>query len=87
MPKIDLTEHVKVTSGNPALIAAGIPAGKPDTRAIHFGSCELSIVDQQGNWVQMMNTLQSGGIPGGVVDGVIMVGSHAETSMDAAIAG
>ena len=28
------------------------------------GSCELSIVDTQGNWVQMMNTLQSGGIAG-----------------------
>ena len=35
----------------------------------------------------MMNTLQSGGIPGAVVDGVIMVGSHAQTSMDSAIAG
>ena len=87
MPKIDLTEHVKVTSGNPALIAAGIPTGKPDKRATPIGSCELSIVDPQGNWVQMMNTLQSGGIPGAVVDGVIMVGSHAQTSMDAPIAG
>jgi gamma-glutamyltranspeptidase/glutathione hydrolase len=87
MPKIDLTEHVKVTSGNPALIAAGIPTGTPDKRAVHVGSCELSIVDQEGNWVQMMNTLQSGGIPGAVVDGVIMVGSHAQTSMDSAIAG
>jgi gamma-glutamyltranspeptidase / glutathione hydrolase len=86
-PKIDLTEHVKVTSGNPALIAAGIPTGKPGRAAAPVGSCELSIVDQQGNWVQMMNTLQSGGIPGAVVDGVIMVGSHAQTSMDSAIAG
>jgi gamma-glutamyltranspeptidase/glutathione hydrolase len=41
------------------------------------GSCELSIVDSEGNWVQMMNTLQSGGIPGQVVGGVPMVGSHA----------
>lgn len=29
-----------------------------------------------GNWVQMMNTLQSGGIPGAVIGGVPMVGSH-----------
>jgi gamma-glutamyltranspeptidase/glutathione hydrolase len=86
-PKIDLTEHVKVTSGNPALIAAGIPTGKPDKRDAHIGSCELSIVDQQGNWVQMMNTLQSGGIPGAAVDGVIMVGSHAQTNMEAPFAG
>jgi gamma-glutamyltranspeptidase/glutathione hydrolase len=51
------------------------------------GSCELSIVDPEGNWVQMMNTLQSGGIPGVVVDGVPMVGSHAVTDMSASIAG
>jgi len=34
-------------------------------------------VDAQGNWAQMMNTLQSGGIPGMVVDGVPMCGSDA----------
>jgi gamma-glutamyltranspeptidase/glutathione hydrolase len=34
-------------------------------------------VDAQGNWAQMMNTLQSGGIPGMVVDGVPMRGSDA----------
>jgi gamma-glutamyltranspeptidase/glutathione hydrolase len=78
---------VKVVSGNPALIAAGIPTGAPDKPVTHIGSCELSIVDPQGNWVQMMNTLQSGGIPGSVVDGVIMVGSHAQTRMDSPIAG
>jgi gamma-glutamyltranspeptidase / glutathione hydrolase len=87
LPKVDLTEHVKVTSGNPALIAAGIPTGKPDKPVTHIGSCELSIVDHLGNWVQMMNTLQSGGIPGAVVDGVIMVGSHAQTNMESSIAG
>jgi gamma-glutamyltranspeptidase/glutathione hydrolase len=86
-PKIDLTEHVKVTSGNPALIAAGLPVGARAKSEVPSGSCELSIVDQQGNWVQMMNTLQSGGIPGAVVDGVIMVGSHAQTSMGSPIAG
>jgi len=41
----------------------------------------------QGNWVQIMNTLQSGGIPGFVVDGVPMIGSHAQFGMDAAIMG
>ena len=35
------------------------------------------IVDADGNWVQMMNTLQGSGIPGMVVGGVPMVGSHA----------
>src|SRR5688572_31060654 len=27
------------------------------------GSCEIAVVDEQGNWVQMMNTLQGSGIP------------------------
>ncbi len=35
----------------------------------------------------MMNTLQSGGIPGIVVGGVPMVGSHAVADMSASIAG
>ena len=60
-PKVDLTEHVKVTSGKPAMVAAGLPVGAPDKPPTYRGSCELSIVDEQGNWVQMMNTLQSGG--------------------------
>src|SRR6266545_3849753 len=46
-----------------------------------------ALVDAHGNWVQMMNTLQSGGIPGEVLDGVPMVGSHGMTSLDAAIGG
>ncbi len=41
------------------------------------GSCEIAVVDAEGNWVQMMNTLQGSGIPGQVVGGVPMVGSHA----------
>ena len=86
-PKVDLTEHVKVTSGKPAMVAAGLATGGPDKPATYKGSCELSIVDAQGNWVQMMNTLQSGGIPGAVVGGVPMVGSHAQTDMRSAIAG
>jgi gamma-glutamyltranspeptidase / glutathione hydrolase len=81
-PKVDLTKHVELTSPPAALDAAGV--SKPDQPA---GSCELSLVDPQGNWVQMMNTLQSGGIPGEVVGGVPMVGSHVESSLNAGIAG
>jgi gamma-glutamyltranspeptidase/glutathione hydrolase len=83
-PKVDLTKHVELTSGPNALAAAGVTPKKPDEPA---GSCELSIVDPDGNWVQMMNTLQSGGIPGEVVDGVPMVGSHGSTSLASGIAG
>ncbi|MGH3277262.1 MAG: gamma-glutamyltransferase [Streptosporangiaceae bacterium] len=70
LPKINLTKHVELTRGRNALNAAGGASKQP------AGSCELSLVDAQGNWVQMMNTLQSGGIAGEVVDGVPMVGSH-----------
>jgi gamma-glutamyltranspeptidase / glutathione hydrolase len=80
-PRVDLTRHVEVTAGANSLAAAGAPPRQP------AGSCELSLVDPQGNWVQMMNTLQSGGIPGEVVDGVPMVGSHGVTSLQAAIGG
>lgn len=86
-PKVDLTEHVRVTAGIPALAAAGLPTAASRAIAPVTGSCELSIVDPEGNWVQMMNTLQSGGIPGIVVDGVPMVGSHAVADMSASIAG
>jgi gamma-glutamyltranspeptidase/glutathione hydrolase len=79
-PKLDMSKHVELTSPPAALAAAGAPEPKQPV-----GSCELSIVDPQGNWVQMMNTLQSGGIPGEVVDGVPMVGSHAVTSLQAGI--
>lgn len=81
VPRVDLSEHVRLTASmaGPGGIYAG--AGKP-TRARSdsrqpTGSCELSIVDRHGNWVQMMNTLQSGGIPGMVIDGIPMVGAHA----------
>lgn len=83
-PKVDLTEHAKLTSaGGPQPGVAGITAGagrptrgRSESRQ-PSGSCELAIVDAAGNWVQMMNTLQSGGIPGMVIDGIPMVGSHA----------
>ena len=86
-PRTDLTEHVRVTAGNPALAAIGLPTAAARKTHPVTGSCELSIVDPQGNWVQMMNTLQSGGIPGVVLDGIPMVGSHATTDMSASIAG
>jgi gamma-glutamyltranspeptidase/glutathione hydrolase len=79
-PKVDLTKHLELVAGKNALAAAGgieQPAG----------SCEISIVDPHGNWVQMMNTLQGGGIPGEVVGGVPMVGSHAVTNLGAGIGG
>jgi gamma-glutamyltranspeptidase/glutathione hydrolase len=85
-PKVDLSSHVRLTSGVPALSAAGLPTAGPGRADQPAGSCELSIVDEQGNWVQMMNTLQSGGIPGLVIDGVPMVGSHASFDMNGAIA-
>jgi gamma-glutamyltranspeptidase/glutathione hydrolase len=86
-PKVDLSGHVRLTSGGPALAAAGLPTAGPGKADQPAGSCELSIVDTEGNWVQMMNTLQSGGIPGLVIDGVPMVGSHASFDMNGAIAG
>jgi len=81
-PRVDLTNHIRLTAGDPSLVAAGLIPPHPPV-----GSCELSIVDPQGNWVQMMNTLQSGGIPGIVVDGVPMVGSHARAMLSDDIAG
>ena len=86
-PKVDLSRHVALTAGYPALVAAGLPTGGSNGLHPPVGSCELSIVDAQGNWVQMMNTLQSGGIPGSVVDGVPMVGSHARALLTDDIAG
>jgi gamma-glutamyltranspeptidase/glutathione hydrolase len=73
-PSTDLTAHVRLMRGANALDAAG--AHRAPT-----GSCELSIRDRDGNWVQMMHTLQSGGIPGEVVGGVPMVGSHSGSSL------
>ncbi|SFR88188.1 gamma-glutamyltranspeptidase / glutathione hydrolase [Sphingomonas jatrophae] len=79
-PSHDLTEHLRLVRKPGARLdehgLAGIPSLDAQTKQ-PSGSCELSIVDAEGNWVQMMNTLQSGGIPGAVVGGVPMVGSHA----------
>ena len=72
-PKIDLTAHVMLTGGTLPLGAVGVDQRikKP------VGSSELSVIDRAGNWCQIMTTLQSGGIPGQVVGGVVMFGSHA----------
>ncbi|NPD70150.1 hypothetical protein HN018_22635 (plasmid) [Lichenicola cladoniae] len=79
-PAHDLANHVRLTEsasfrsdghGLPGIPSCEIQSRQPS------GSCELSIVDADGNWLQMMNTLQSGGIPGMVVDGIPMIGSHA----------
>ncbi|MCJ7625862.1 MAG: gamma-glutamyltransferase family protein [Anaerolineaceae bacterium] len=86
-PRVDLTNHIRLTSGAPSLVAAGLPAAGAGTPHPPVGSCELSIVDPQGNWAQVMNTLQGGGIPGVVVDGVPMVGSHARSNLMADISG
>ncbi len=80
-PKVDLTQHTALTKGpgDPGFgfVHAGKPTGGSSRQHQPAGSCELAVVDREGNWVQMMNTLQSGGIPGMVVGGVPMVGSHA----------
>lgn len=87
-PSVDLTKHVELTSNKSNLQAFGYVAAGPEPKAKQpSGSCELTCVDEQGNWVQMMNTLQSGGIPGVAVGGVPMIGSHAGFDMDSAIAG
>jgi len=84
-PKVDLSEHIRLTgdaSGGGDLMSAvfgglGRPRiAKSDSKQ-PSGSCELAVVDAQGNWVQMMDTLQGSGIPGMVIGGVPMVGSHA----------
>lgn len=85
---VDLTRHVELTTAKAQLQAFGWSTSGPDTKPKQpSGSCELTCVDAQGNWAQMMNTLQSGGIPGMVCDGVPMVGSHAAFDMGSAIAG
>ena len=85
---VDLTRHVELTSDPALLRAFGWQSPGPDpAKKQPAGSCELTCVDAEGNWVQMMNTLQSGGIPGMVVDGVPMVGSHVKFAMDYFISG
>jgi gamma-glutamyltranspeptidase/glutathione hydrolase len=78
-PKVDLTQHVKLAGDAPGGGGSFLVAAKP--RMVNpvekqpTGSCELAVVDAEGNWVQMMDTLQGSGIPGQVVGGVPMVGA------------
>jgi len=76
-PQADLSDHLRLVGGpNTRGDGHGL-AGRPSVPPTQPpGSCELSIADADGNWLQLMNTLQSGGIPGMVVGGVPMVGSH-----------
>jgi gamma-glutamyltranspeptidase/glutathione hydrolase len=82
-PKVDLAGHLQLAEDAGAEIFAAFATGAGRPRSARpdsdrpTGSCELAVVDSAGNWVQMMDTLQASGIPGMVVDGVPMVGSHA----------
>src|SRR5690606_21122464 len=82
----DLTDHIRLSGDAPsstgmALYGDQPPSGRPRRARPDaqdpVGSCEIAVVDGNGNWVQMMNTLQGSGIPGQVIGGVTMVGSHA----------
>jgi gamma-glutamyltranspeptidase / glutathione hydrolase len=83
-PKVDLTEHLRLAAdwggGDLSGDSSG-GGGKPrlgdSISRQPTGSCEIAIVDAEGNWIQMMDTLQGSGIPGMVIGGVPMVGSHA----------
>jgi gamma-glutamyltranspeptidase/glutathione hydrolase len=75
-PKVDLSEHVRLSGDAPADPSGKARASKQEDKQ-PSGSCEIAVVDAEGNWVQMMDTLQGSGIPGQVVGGVPMVGSHA----------
>jgi gamma-glutamyltranspeptidase/glutathione hydrolase len=83
-PKVDLTQHIQLAgdaAGGDMMSQFAGAGGKPrlakSEQKQPSGSCELAVVDAEGNWVQMMDTLQGSGIPGMVIDGVTMVGSHA----------
>jgi gamma-glutamyltranspeptidase/glutathione hydrolase len=73
---VDLTQHVELTTGKSQLQAFGYATEGPNPHPPEpAGTCELTCVDADGNWVQMTDTLQGGGIPGMVVDGVPMYGN------------
>ncbi|WP_298165671.1 gamma-glutamyltransferase [Novosphingobium sp.] len=80
-PKIDLTRHTALrgpVGDLPLGFTNAIGEPTPHDAAAfgpRSGSCELSIVDAQGNWLQLMTTCAAGGIPGQVIGGVPMHGS------------
>ncbi|WP_165357536.1 gamma-glutamyltransferase [Sphingosinicella sp. CPCC 101087] len=98
-PKVDLSDHIRLSgdsasSGDDYLSKFGGSGGKPrlatQDRKQPTGSCEIAVVDAEGNWCQFMDTLQASGIPGQVVGGIPMVGSHTtfghlHSSMDAVL--
>lgn len=96
-PKIDLSGHIKLSGDGDGtspylgfLGSAGKPRLMKQDEQQPTGSCEIAVVDAEGNWVQMMDTLQGSGIPGQVIGGVPMVGSHAtfghlQSQMDATL--
>lgn len=93
-PKTDLSEHIRLAGdaigGDAFTGGSAKPKLMPKDEKQPTGSCELAVVDSEGNWVQMMNTLQGSGIPGQVVGGVPMVGSHStfghlQSPMDATL--
>jgi len=73
-PKIDLSGWLKLNLSK-AQLHAGLPI---EDRKPH-DSCELSVVDSEGNWVEMMNTGNGGGVPGAVIDGVDCGGTAVTT--------
>jgi gamma-glutamyltranspeptidase/glutathione hydrolase len=74
-PKVDLAEHVRLTRSPRG--EAGLATGRRINPWPLTSTCEVSIVDLKGNWVQMTHTYQAGGIPGMVVGGIPMRGSTA----------
>lgn len=97
-PKVDMTDHIRLSgegSGAGDLMsqfagAAGRPRLAKHDDKQPTGSCEIAVVDAEGNWCQFMDTLQGSGIPGQVIDGIPMIGSHAtfgalQSPMDATL--
>src|SRR3546814_10138323 len=73
-PKVDMTDHIRLsgdgTGATDMMSQLGGAGGKP--RLVKHddkqpsGSCEIAVVDAEGNWCQFMDTLQGSGIPGQV---------------------
>jgi gamma-glutamyltranspeptidase/glutathione hydrolase len=74
-PRVNLSDHVRLTQSPRG--DAGYPTGRDDPKGRTPSTCEVSIVDAAGNWVQMTHTYGGSGIPGVVVDGIPMRGSTA----------
>ncbi|WP_129793946.1 gamma-glutamyltransferase [Sphingosinicella sp. CPCC 101087] len=98
-PKVDLSEHIRLAGDGSSAggdLMSAFSGGGARPRLVKTedkqpsGSCEIAVVDAEGNWCQFMDTLQGSGIPGQVVGGIPMVGSHAtfghlQSPMDATL--